>query len=126
MAPLRPSAHDDRMERLVPLGATVEGSCRVAARLPNLPELPLALAGGKQPIAAPSWSPSVDGKPASKTRDQSADLPTANTADAFTIVSRGMMECLAFVPDQAQADRQQPGNPDGSAQPLKARSYERG
>lgn len=90
-------------ERIVQLGGIAEGTVRLAAKKSSLLEYPLAIASGKEHVAALSQAIATFGKLIRQTIDQANELKDADTADICTEISRGADKYLWFVEAHAQA-----------------------
>jgi starvation-inducible DNA-binding protein len=96
---------DTLAERLVQLGGVAEGTARNVAKKSSLPEYPLKATSGREHVDALATALATFGKHARHAIDTSNDLKDADTADAFTEVSRGIDKWLWMVEAHAQSDR---------------------
>ena len=99
---------DTIAERVVQLGGTADGTARSIVKRSTLPEYGAAgtkSTTGRDHVEALSTALAAFGKTARKAIDQSNELGDADTADAFTEISRGTDKWLWFVEAHLQADR---------------------
>ena len=84
-------------ERVVQLGATAEGTVRVAAKHSTLKEYPLDITAERDHVEALSAALAGFGKGVRRAIDQADELGDKDTADLFTEISRGVDKYLWFV-----------------------------
>jgi starvation-inducible DNA-binding protein len=92
-------------ERVVQLGGTADGTARSIAKRSSLPEYAAKGANGRDHVEALSTALAAFGKGARRAIEQSNELGDADTADAFTEISRGTDKWLWMVEAHLQADR---------------------
>ena len=92
-------------ERAVQLGATAEGTVRIAAKRSALPEYPVDIVEGRAHVAALSDRLAAFGKTVRSAIKDAADAGDDDTADLFTGISRDVDKYLWFVEAHGQADR---------------------
>lgn len=90
-------------ERIVQFGGIAEGTIRAAAKRTKLPEYPLAIASGKEHVAALSHALAFYGETVRGGIAQAGELDDADTADILTEISRGVDKWLWFVEAHHQA-----------------------
>jgi starvation-inducible DNA-binding protein len=96
---------DTIAERVVQLGGTADGTARSVAKRSTLPEYAPKSANGRDHVEALSTALAAFAKLVRRAIDQSAELGDADTADAFTEISRGTDKWLWMVEAHIQADR---------------------
>jgi starvation-inducible DNA-binding protein len=92
-------------ERVVQLGGTADGTARSIAKRTTLPEYAAKSASGRDHVEALATALAAFGKLARRAIEQSTELGDADTADAFTEISRGTDKWLWMVEAHLQADR---------------------
>ena len=90
-------------ERIVQFGGIAEGTIGSAAKRSKLPEYPLAIASGREHVAALSHALAFYGETIRNVISQADELQDADTADILTEISRGADKWLWFVEANHQA-----------------------
>jgi starvation-inducible DNA-binding protein len=96
---------DTIAERAVQLGGVAEGTARMIAKRSTLGEYAPKGSGGADHVQALSSALAAFAKLVRKAIDQSNELGDADTADAFTEISRGTDKWLWFVEAHLQDQR---------------------
>lgn len=92
-------------ERAVQLGATAEGTIRIASKRSALPEYPLDVVDGRAHVNTLSDRLAAYGKSVRVAIQEAASSGDDDTADIFTEISRNIDKHLWFVEAHAQAER---------------------
>jgi starvation-inducible DNA-binding protein len=96
---------DTIAERVVQLGGIADGTARSIAKRSTIPEYSAKSASGRDHVEALSTALAAFGKLARRAIEQSSELGDADTADAFTEISRGNDKWLWMAEAHLQADR---------------------
>jgi starvation-inducible DNA-binding protein len=94
---------DEIAERVTSLGGTAMGTVRIAAETSSLSQYPLEITDGTAHVDALSTAIADFGKKIRKNIDVTDELGDADTADLYTVISRGMDKLLWFVEAHNQA-----------------------
>ena len=92
-------------ERAVQLGATAEGTIRIASKRSTLPEVPLDVVDGRAHVSTLSDRLAAYGKSVRAAIQEAASSGDDDTADIFTEISRNIDKHLWFVEAHIQAER---------------------